>query len=119
MIALMLAALISVRPDPDYMRPTSAEVRTSELLSEAQTCLTRRLTKNGEVVILPLPDGVALDWATRTLFGERPKPFLTIGVHDEGAFRRITLAYRHPLSEKQAIRLFAGLTKKCFPTPAP
>lgn len=112
---ILIAALLAAQP--------IAETRQSELwlsspqsLIDLQTCVTREWVRMGRVTPIPMADGVMLDYQLAGIgLGGPGKPIATLEIHEAHAERKITIAYRHPWSVKNAYNWLRDTGKRCFP----
>ena len=115
---LIVAVLLAGVQAPDGSRGTEYQIETAAKFIDLQACITRKYSKWGEVVPIPIADGVALDILNRGLFGNSVQT-LTIELHELGKNRLITFRYRHPMSERAIPRAFSGARKTCVPETQP
>jgi hypothetical protein len=115
MIAVALLLLIAAGSPADAPRETQAAVTSTQSLGDLQACITRAWLRFGAVTPIPMADGVALDVQMKVSpFAAPGKATLTFEIHDRGESRVLSVAYRHPISEKTALGYFRTTAKRCF-----
>ena len=84
----------------------SLDIVSPQSLPTLQTCISRQI---GMIVTpVPIEGGVALDLSATPGY-----LVMTVEIRDRNSERHITIAYRHPFSEKVARKLFGDAYEKC------
>lgn len=106
-------AIAGSEQGPDGQRPAGALISSAVPFDDLQRCVIRLMAKGGRVTPVPVKDGVALDLQMGTLFGTGGDARFSIQITDRADHREMTAFYRHPFSEKLAIKLLNDAGKRC------
>jgi hypothetical protein len=111
LLAMMMAADKPVGP----YRDAEISIRSDQPATDLVPCIARVLGRAGNVAVLPVKDGSAIDLQDKgTLLGLRGTPRFSMQVVDNGEQRLITATYRHPISGKLAQGFVRDAGRKCF-----
>jgi hypothetical protein len=114
-VALLLIITGAEAPDPP--RPTPAVRTSQQSVADLQSCFARIWLSKGRITPLAVSDGVDLYFQLRSFgLGGPGKEIMVFEIRDKGSERRMTVYYRRPWSEKNAVKLFNETVDRCEAT---
>ena len=115
--ALMLQIAIGGGGPLKPARDSGIRVRSNQSLYDLQACTIRTMAReNNTVVLVPQPNGVAIDMTRPTGRGKAQAARYSLHIRDLGNQRELSAFYRHPFSRGSAYQHTKIIAKRCFPS---
>ena len=113
--ALMLQIMIGNSGPLKPARDAGIKIMSNQSLTDLQACTIRQMARDGTVVLIPQPNGVAIDYTRPNGLGNAQAARYSLHVKEVGNQREMTVFYRHPFSRKAAWQHTKIIGKRCFP----
>jgi hypothetical protein len=113
--ALMLQIMIGNSGPLKPSRDAGIRIMSNQSLTDLQACTIRTMARDGTVVLVPQPNGVAIDYTRPNGLGNAQAARYSLHVKDVGNQREMTVFYRHPFSRKAAWQHTKIIGNRCFP----
>ena len=113
--ALMFQIAIGSSGPLKPARDAGIRIMSNQSLLDLQACTIRQMARDGTVVLVPLANGVAIDYTRPAALGNAQAARYSLHVKDLGRQREISAFYRHPFSRKSAWAHTKIIGKRCFP----
>ncbi|WP_118856184.1 hypothetical protein [Sphingomonas mesophila] len=113
--ALMFQIMIGNSGPLKPPRDSGIRIMSNQSLLDLQACTIRQMARDGTVVLVPVPNGVAIDYTRPNGTGKAQAARFSLHVRDLGQQREISAYYRHPFSRKSAWQHTKIIGKRCFP----
>ena len=117
MIVTALMLQIAIGNSGPLKPPRDAGIRilSNQSIDALQACSIRQMARDGTVLLVPQPNGVAIDYTRPNGLGNAQAARYSLHVKDLGSQRELTAFYRHPFSRKSAWQHTKIIGKRCFP----
>ena len=113
--ALMFQIVIGSSGPLKPPRDSGIRIMSNQTMLDLQACTIRQMSRDGTVVLVPLANGVAIDYTRPGGLGNAQAARYSLHVKDLGQQREISAFYRHPFSRKSAWQHTKIIGKRCFP----
>ena len=113
--ALMFQIAIGSSGPLKPARDAGIRIMSNQSLLDIQACTIRQMARDGTVVLVPLANGVAIDYTRPGALGNAQAARYSLHLKDLGRQREISATYRHPFSRKSAWQHTKIIGKRCFP----
>ena len=114
-ITAILVQLFGASAPLEPPRDSGIRIMSNQSLTELQACTIRQMSRDGTVVLVPQPNGVAIDYTRPNAMGKANAARYSLHVKDLGKQRELSAYYRHPFSRKSAWQHTKIIGKRCFP----
>lgn len=96
-------------------RDAGIRVTSNQSLMDLQSCTIRQMARdNNTVVLVPLPNGVAIDMTRPNGRGKAQAARYSLHIRDLGNQRELSVFYRHPFSRGSAHQHTKIIARRCF-----